>query len=1370
MQNSLSLIRRWVQIVGALCLSFSSARAVELLQNSSFDAGLAPWAVNPELSPWSPLTSGTIAMHPPGFGFAGDVVRQNLNVTDVAGKTVTVSFDIQKNFAPDGRTVAVYLDYVDNANTAHRVRVLDVDNATVASAPAWTPVTGNALLPAGARKITRIALAKSGLGEFYVDNIHASADAVTVGAVPVISGVSGTGAYGSAVTIVGSGFGATQGTVTIGGGSGVTVQTWTDTQITAALQEPARSGRVRVFADFVEANGEFDFSVTSPNFTIDLQSTEQTVLKGGTATFIVKVGFHNGFTSANGVGIIVPEAPAIPVFSPSPVFGSGGVLLSINTNNLAVGVYNFTVQTLEDASFARFAKFKLNVVQPASARFYLAGVEVTSVSRNTQGEVSGFGFDLRDAGGAVLPNDGVVLSSTNPSAMLAIPKTTNGLNRVFSVDDGTGNIRITAPNGFTADLPFTVTLPVTPKVYSVILSPQSAPNSNSVDVGFTATASDTITVNAEGGLPDVFANGDWTSNFTTYTSSFKVPVGQKLATYMFSGGAGGMQRFTPFTVTNDPATGAISGEIRAIARNAMPDASGTIEFYSTSSAAAPVFTRQIFEFLTTSYTAPSVIPGSYKVRFVPGFNMKPTWYPGADTHAAASTVTVAAGQTVPNIHFFPDSADLQITQPNGATVNAGGSAQFSVTASGGTGSYSYKWRKGDVELSDGAGVSGATSPTLTLSNIPIGDDGAQIDVIVTDSAMTSVTSQKVMLTVNVSIQNGTLAFSTAALSVDESAGNAQVTIQRTNGSDGAVSVRCQTVAGSASAGSDFTAVDQVVNFAAGETSKVVSIPIANDTTMEGDEDLTLTLSTPTGGAVLGTPATVILTINDNDDTKAPSVTISKPAANSRFTAPPVMLSGTARDNFEVANVFYRIGTGTWIPAQGTTTWSAELFNLLPGDVTVEVKAVDSSGNESPVATRTFTFVVNGPLIVSVDGNGKVTSGFLGTTQREFGKTYKITATPGGGQVFDGWTGTHSLSGNPLEFVMEPNLELIAHFIPNPFLAVKGTYSGLFSDSPPTRKNSGAAVITVATGGTFTAKFNIAEKDYTLKGQFDNDGHFTGDIIRKGLSPLNISLQLDVSGGTDHIGGTISDGTFTADISADRSVFNAKTNPAPQAGRYTLAIRFDTDHAGNPTSPQGQGFGTVNVSAAGKITFVGTLGDGTDVSQGATLSTDGTWPLYIEAYKVKGYITCVINFEDLVLSDFSGVADWIKPIQTSGAVYRQGFTESVSIVGSRFTAPARDVRILPFTAGVIILGAGNLTQEILKNCQLTEQNKVTIDTPSLDNMKMSIKTASGLFSGSFIHPVSGKRRTFEGACVQKLADGIGLFIDGDKTGAAYFLER
>ena len=88
-----------------------------------------------------------------------------------------------------------------------------------------------------------------------------------------------------------------------------------------------------------------------------------------------------------------------------------------------------------------------------------------------------------------------------------------------------------------------------------------------------------------------------------------------------------------------------------------------------------------------------------------------------------------------------------------------------------------------------------------------------------------------------------------------------VTLSRA--SSAAVTVDYATADGSATAGSDYTATNGTLSFAAGETVKTVTVPVLDDSVDEGSEILTLTLSNPSGNARL-VDAMAIGTIRNTD--------------------------------------------------------------------------------------------------------------------------------------------------------------------------------------------------------------------------------------------------------------------------------------------------------------------------------------------------------------------------------------------------------------------------------------------------------------------------------------------------------------------------
>src|SRR5262245_3875273 len=78
------------------------------------------------------------------------------------------------------------------------------------------------------------------------------------------------------------------------------------------------------------------------------------------------------------------------------------------------------------------------------------------------------------------------------------------------------------------------------------------------------------------------------------------------------------------------------------------------------------------------------------------------------------------------------------------------------------------------------------------------------------------------------VRAGSLQFDAGSLRVNEAAGVASITITRTDGSDGDVSVAVASADGSARAGQDYVALSTRVTFAAGDASaKTVSVTLTN---------------------------------------------------------------------------------------------------------------------------------------------------------------------------------------------------------------------------------------------------------------------------------------------------------------------------------------------------------------------------------------------------------------------------------------------------------------------------------------------------------------------------------------------------------------
>jgi hypothetical protein len=112
----------------------------------------------------------------------------------------------------------------------------------------------------------------------------------------------------------------------------------------------------------------------------------------------------------------------------------------------------------------------------------------------------------------------------------------------------------------------------------------------------------------------------------------------------------------------------------------------------------------------------------------------------------------------------------------------------------------------------------------------------------------------------------TLQFSAETFQVNEADVNAIVTVSRSGGASGAASLNYSTdVGGTATDGADYTATSGTLTWAEGDAAaKTFSVPIIDDSDVEGDETVDLALSNATGAAILGRPRIAVLTVTDDD--------------------------------------------------------------------------------------------------------------------------------------------------------------------------------------------------------------------------------------------------------------------------------------------------------------------------------------------------------------------------------------------------------------------------------------------------------------------------------------------------------------------------
>jgi hypothetical protein len=367
-----------------------------------------------------------------------------------------------------------------------------------------------------------------------------------------------------------------------------------------------------------------------------------------------------------------------------------------------------------------------------------------------------------------------------------------------------------------------------------------------------------------------------------------------------------------------------------------------------------------------------------------------------------------------------------------------------------------------------------------------------------------------------------------------------------------------------------------------------------------------------------------------------------------------------------------------------------------------------------------------------------------------------------GQLYGGNSDCDHTSGVDIFGRFDLSYQMIQQWIdPNSlstdlFPRAKGTYNGLFATGTPAIDSAGFCTLTLTSKGAYTGSIQLAGKRYSFKGTFNlTDSDTT--IPRAGNNPLTAHFTLDPSGNSDHLTGTITDGNWTASLDARRPVFNAQ-NPALFAGNYTVVI---PGISGSQTAPQGYGYGTLKIDAAGKGKFSGSLADGTPVTQSVTISQDGDWPLFGSLYHGKGLLWAPMTIDTSRASDdIHGSLSWIKA-QRSAKFYPDGFDVEVTGIGSLYQKPAVGTRTIDLSDATVSFDGGNLTTSFANSITIDTNNKVM--NQSGNKLTMTFTTATGLFKGTATSP-DGQNVSYRGATFQKVNRAYGYFLGTDQSGS------
>ncbi len=415
----------------------------------------------------------------------------------------------------------------------------------------------------------------------------------------------------------------------------------------------------------------------------------------------------------------------------------------------------------------------------------------------------------------------------------------------------------------------------------------------------------------------------------------------------------------------------------------------------------------------------------------------------------------------------------------------------------------------------------------------------------------------------------TLQFAASQVDVAENAGSVSLTVQRSGDLTVGAAVSFLTVDGTAKGGADYVSTNGTLIFKVGESLKVLTVPILDDTLAEGDETFSVVLTNLPSGYSRNAQLTTVVRILDNESAVAFSsatysvnegagtglITVRRTGASTNEVAVDYATSdGTAQAGLDYTNV-----TGTLTFAAGVVEMSIAVpiidDALVENDETFLVDLSNPTGGAvlGSITEAVVTIVDNDrvpfySLNITPPMGGSVTpaSGPYPT-----GSTQTLIALAETGYEFVGWEGTTNSTQNPLSVVMDRNYLVVARFQPTSF-----TYT--FEPPFSTADLASAPWSTSGNGLWEVQSSTVSAGRFALRSGVIGDGQQT-----------ILSLTVDTRGGTGAF-----DMRVSSEVAADYLEFYVDSSRIERwsgdrawrtfqfvmpAGHHTLTWRYSKDN-------------------------------------------------------------------------------------------------------------------------------------------------------------------------------------------------------------------
>ena len=317
---------------------------------------------------------------------------------------------------------------------------------------------------------------------------------------------------------------------------------------------------------------------------------------------------------------------------------------------------------------------------------------------------------------------------------------------------------------------------------------------------------------------------------------------------------------------------------------------------------------------------------------------------------ASETVTVQNNHspvTIASATYAADgtSGNVAVTVTRAGNTSLAGSVDYATSNGTATAGVDYTAVSGTLSFL--AGQSGKTITIPLIANAS-GTAASTFTLALSNPQGGAVNGSQLSTTVTVQNTHSLVQLAGATAASADDAGPVVLTVIRGGNLALSAAVDYATAAGTAAAGTDYTATSGTLSFAAGESSKTISVPTLADAAAAATSTFTLTLSNAAGSGDSGATHTTTVTLQNNHSL----VAISNPFVSASNLAASATVTVTRSGNLSLpASVDYATSDGTATAGTDYTAVSGTLnFSAGQSSQTVSIPLI---ANATGAASSSF---------------------------------------------------------------------------------------------------------------------------------------------------------------------------------------------------------------------------------------------------------------------------------------------------------------------------------------------------------------------------------------------------------------------------------